>query len=97
MTVALMFLGVFLVPTLLLIVGHRVRRRAPRWRRMFWGAIAGYVVAMVVGTAAGIFPPEAWGPADFWRGLLGLGTFLLAPAVGAVIGMATATRRSQAA
>jgi len=81
-----MLLGVFAVPVALLWTGHRLRRRSPRVRAAFWGALAGHVAAIVVGSAAAMTPPEEWAATDFWRGLLGFWSFLLLPAVGALVG-----------
>lgn len=81
-----MLVGIFVVPLLLLGVGHRLRRRPARWRSVFWGAIAGHLIAIVVGSFAGMIPPEEWAPTDLWRGLLGLWSFVLFPAIGALIG-----------
>ena len=90
---AAMLLGVFAVPAALLWAGHRLRRRSARFRAAFWGALVGHVVAMVVGSAAAMTPPEEWASTDRWRGLLGFWSFVLLPAVGAVLGAAWARSR----
>ena len=88
-----MLAGVFGVPALLLFVGHRLRRRSTRMQAAFWGAIAGHVVAIVIGSIAAMTPPEEWAPGDTWRGLLGLWSFLLFPLAGALLATIAARGR----
>jgi hypothetical protein len=88
-----MLVGVFVVPVALLWGGHRLRRRAPRLRSTFWGAIAGHVVAIVLGTTFGMIPPEEWNPDDHLRGALALWSFLVLPLVGALVGWMRASGR----
>ncbi|HSG41415.1 MAG TPA: hypothetical protein VLE27_17370 [Thermoanaerobaculia bacterium] len=85
--------GLFAVPALLLALGHRLRRRPPFWRRVFWGAVAGHSLALLVTLAAALYPPIAWaeGPrprdnAVHWTLLLG------ALAGGAIGGVALSSR-----
>ncbi|MES2524800.1 MAG: hypothetical protein V4617_19035 [Gemmatimonadota bacterium] len=80
-----MLLGVFIVPVLLLWAGHRLRRRTPRMRRAFWGGVIGHIIALVIGSIAAMITPAAWDAGDTWRGLFGLWSFLLLPAIGATI------------
>lgn len=87
--------GLFIVPALLLVAGHRLRRRPARWQSAFWGAIAAHVVAGVLATLAGLFPPEDWRPDDFWRGLLGFWLLLVAPLVGGIAGFLKGDPRSK--
>lgn len=84
-----MLLGVFAVPALLLWAGHRLRRRSARWRRAFWGGVIGHIIALVVGSTAAMITPAAWDAGDTWRGLLGLWSFLLLPALGAAVAVLT--------
>ena len=85
--IAAMLAGVFVAPACLLWAGHRLRRRSPRSHRMFWGAVIGHVIALVIGTIAAMTPPEAWTPGDAWRGALSLWSFLLLPLAGVLAGM----------
>ena len=73
-----LLMGLFAIPALLLALGHRLRRRQPLWRRVFWGAVAGHSVALLVMLAATLYPPVGWegGPrprdhAVHWSLLLG--------------------------
>lgn len=84
--IAAMMLGVFGVPAALLWAGHKMRRRSRAWHRAFWGAITGHLAALVIGSLAAMLPPETWAPADRVRGFLGFWSFLLFPAVGALVG-----------
>jgi hypothetical protein len=84
---AVMLAGAFLVPALLLWVGHRLRRRPPRWRRAFWGALVAHVLAVPVAVAAAMIPPAEWGADDRLRGFLGFWLLLVAPTLGALLGL----------
>ena len=83
---SVMLLGLFGVPAVLLWLGHRLRRRTPRRRAIFWWALGGYIVAMVVATVAAFWPPAHWSEADTARGLAGFWAMVLLPVVGAVVG-----------
>jgi len=83
---AAMLLGLFVVPAALLWSGHRLRRRSPRWRSVFWGLLAGYVAGSCVAIVAGLIPPAEWSSDDATRGLFGFWSLLLFPALGAGIG-----------
>jgi len=52
--------GLFAIPALLLALGHRLRRRPPFWRRVFWGAVTGHSIALLITLAAALYPPIAW-------------------------------------
>lgn len=83
-TVALL-LGIFVVPAVLLWAGHRMRRRSPAWHRVFWGAVMGHLVALVIGSVAGMMPAEQWAGSDTLRGAAGLWSFLVLPIVGVLL------------
>ena len=87
-----LLLGLFGVPVVLLWAGHRMRRRSPRWHSAFWGAVIAHVLAGLVATAVSMIPPEEWRPEHVWRGLLGFWTLLVAPLLGASIGVALGDR-----
>lgn len=84
--IAAMLVGVFVVPAVLVWTGHRLRRRPPAWRGAFWGALMGHVVALVLGLAFGMFPPEEWSSDDRLRGAFALWSFLALPLIGGAIG-----------
>ena len=81
-----MLAGVFLVPTVLVWAGHRLRRRPPRWRSAFWGGLIGHVLAIPVASVAAMMPAAEWAPTDTVRGLLGFWLLFLAPLIGALVG-----------
>lgn len=62
-----LLIGLFLVPALLLALGHRLRRRAPLWRRVFWGGVTGHSIGLVVTMVAAHYPPIWWAGGSFWR------------------------------
>ena len=77
--------GLFGVPIVLLIVGHRLRRRPPRTRAMFRGAAFGHCVAMIIAVTWGMIPAEMWQPEDLGRGLAGFWSLLVLPIAGALV------------
>jgi len=92
--VAAMLLGLFVVPATLLWSGHRLRRRSPRWRSVFWGMLIGYIAGSCVALVAGMSPAAEWASDDALRGLLGFWSLLLLPALGAGIGAVRPVPRS---
>lgn len=87
-----LLIGLFVVPVALLWLGHRLRRRTARQRAIFWGALSGHVAAMLVATVAVTVPAEMWGAQDLARGMLGYGSLVLLPLLGAVAGTLNAGR-----
>lgn len=55
-----LLMGLFVVPALLLALGHRLRRRPPVWRRVFWGGVIGHSLAILVMLTTTLYPPVAW-------------------------------------
>lgn len=87
-------LGIFGVPLVLLAIGHRLRRRSPRTRAIFWGAVVGHIAAGIVAVTWGMIPPDAWEPSETARGFAGLWSLLAFPVVGATFGALTAQSRT---
>lgn len=80
-----LLLGLFIVPLGALAVGFKFRKRTPRMRGVFWGAVIGHTVATVIASVAAIWPPRVPGPDDAARGALILWTLLAGGVVGALI------------
>jgi hypothetical protein len=78
-------LGLFGVPIVLLVYGHRLRRRSARGRAAFWGAVIGDVGAATLAISLGMIPPEAWTTEETWRGFIGLWSLLVFPVAGAIV------------
>lgn len=97
MTVSLfaMLAGLFVMPALLLAGGHRLRRRSPKFRSAFWGAIVAHVMAAAVACVASMWPPEEWQSGQLWRGAIGFWSLLIAPLIGAGIGFVSSGRSRQ--
>ena len=93
---AAMLAGLFAVPAVLLWAGHRLRRRSARWRAAFWGALSAHVAVAPLAMLAAMIPPAGWAPDDRWRGFFGFWAMLVAPLVGAVVGVVAARGRSSA-
>ena len=89
--VLIFLIGLFAVPIALLAFGRRIRRRGLRQRALFWGAIAGHCVALILAVVFGMIPPEEWTSSETTRGFAGLWSLLVFPIVGALI--AAALRR----
>lgn len=88
MTVGLwvFLLGLFVVPGVLVGFSHHLRKRSPRARAIFWGAVVGHCIAGLLAVVLGMIPPEAWTKGETMRGLAGLWSLLLLPLAGALIG-----------
>lgn len=95
MGLAVMLLGLFGVPAMLLWLGHQWRRRAQRQRAIFWWALGGHVMAILLATVAAFWPPRYWNEADLVRGLAGFASLLLLPLLGAAIGAAVRVSEKQ--
>ena len=83
---AAMLLGVFVVPGVLVWLGHRLRRRPRAWRGAFWGGLIGHVAAIALGLTFGMLPPEEWSGDDRLRGAFAFWSFLVLPLIGGVVG-----------
>lgn len=88
MTIGLLalLLGLFLVPLLALVVGHRLTRRGRAARLAFWGLVIGHTLAALAATVAALYRPVRWDATDVTRGALGLWSMLLLGLVGGAIG-----------
>jgi hypothetical protein len=81
-----MLLGLFGVPVALLVAGHRVRRRSPRVRGAFWGAVWGHLLVIGPVCWVSMVPAAMWSADDRARGVIGLWALLVGPAIGSAIG-----------
>jgi hypothetical protein len=85
-----LLVGLFVAPAILLRLGHRFRERDDRQRRRFWGGVIGYLVGLLVSTAAMLGPPVWWAGGSVarelcvhWAMLVGFTIgVLLAPSLG---------------
>lgn len=89
--------GLFVVPLVLLWMGHRLRRRAPRWRSAFWGAVAGHSAGVLATLWVLHYPAVLWGDgaremAVHWSMVLGA---LLGGVIGAGIARADRTKQQR--
>ncbi len=78
--------GLFVIPGIMLYVGHRLRRRSFRARRIFWGMFFGHTAGALLATWYSMIPPELWSSSDFWRGAFGFYGMLLGGLIGGLIG-----------
>ena len=88
-----LLVGLFVIPALLLALGHRLRRRTPFWRRVFWGAVAGHSIALLVTLAATLYPPVGWEGGPRVRDAAVHWSLVLGALVGGVIGGVLPSRR----
>jgi malonyl CoA-acyl carrier protein transacylase len=59
-----LLMGLFVVPMVLLLLGHRLRRRTAASRGMFWGAVAGHSLGILASVAAMHLPAVLWAGGD---------------------------------
>lgn len=78
--------GLYVLPLGLLWLGHHLKRRSARARRVFWGAIIGHCIAGTLALVAGIMFPEEWTAQERIRGFLGLWSLLIFPVAGGIVG-----------
>jgi len=91
-----LLLGLFLVPGLLLALGHRLRRRTPLWHRVFWGGIAGHTLALLVTMTAALYPPIWWAGGSFWRDAAVHWSLAFGALLGAALGAALRRGKTKA-
>ena len=84
--------GLFLAPALLLWLGHRMRRHSAVRRAVFWGALAGYGLGMLVTLVAIHYPPVLWA-GEGWRTAIVHWAIVGGAVVGAAVGWAVVPRR----
>ena len=87
--------GLFVAPAVLLWLGHRLRRRTPRMRAVFWGATIGYVLGMLATLWAMHLPPVLWDEGGGWRTAAVHWGMLAGAAIGAGAGMMRAGARGR--
>ncbi|HEX5870246.1 MAG TPA: hypothetical protein VFY65_07525, partial [Longimicrobium sp.] len=78
-------IGLFVVPALLLWLGHRLRRQTAARRRIFWGATLGYVLGLLVTLVAIHYPAVLW-TGGGWRTALVHWGMIVGAVLGAGIG-----------
>ena len=79
-------IGLYVLPLVLLWLGHHLKRRSVRARRIFWGAVIGHCVAGTLALFAGMMLPEEWTAQERMRGFLGLWSLLIFPLAGGIAG-----------
>jgi uncharacterized membrane protein len=82
-------IGLFVVPALLLWLGHRLRRQTDARRRVFWGATIGYVLGILLTLVTIHYPAILW-TGGGWRTAVVHWGMVVGTAVGAGVGSAIA-------
>ena len=83
-------LGLYVLPLGLLWLGHHLKKRSPRAKAAFWGAVIGQCMAGTLALVAGLMLPEEWTAQEQLRGFLGLWSLLIFPVAGGLTGALTA-------
>jgi len=81
-----LLLGLFGVPSMLMILGHRLRGRTQSHKRRFWGGVICYVMGMAVAISAMLMPPVWWADGALMRPFLVHWAMLLGGVVGVLTG-----------
>lgn len=79
-------LGVFFVPLAMLVACHRFRRLSRQQRRVVWGLIMGYGLALFLVLLVLLSPPVMWAADQPVRIFLVYWGLFLIPATGALVG-----------
>lgn len=80
--------GLFVAPALLLWIGHGLRHRPAVWKPVFWGAVLGHTLGVLVTLAATLYPPVHWEIGGWWRDAAVHWSMLVGAVVGGAIGAA---------
>jgi hypothetical protein len=59
--------GLFILPVVLLTLGHRMRDRSARTKRLFWGGVIGHAIGIVVTMVVMMSPPVWWADTESVR------------------------------
>lgn len=89
-----LLIGLFVVPLVLLALGHRSRRRSAAQRAVFWGGLLGYLIAALAALWVGLMPAAEWSEADLVRGALGFWGLIIGPVIGALAALAWKGRKA---
>lgn len=81
-----LLLGLFVVPTVLLALGHHLRSQGPVQRGAFWGGVIGHGAAMLAALVALHYPPVLW--RSDTRVFIAFWLLLVGGVVGALLGAA---------
>lgn len=81
-----LLLGIFVVPLAMLAACHRFRRLSRQQRRIVWGLIIGYGLALLLVLPALFIPPVMWAPDQPARSFLAYWGLFLIPVTGALAG-----------
>ncbi|WP_420125722.1 hypothetical protein [Longimicrobium sp.] len=88
-------IGLFIVPTLLLWLGNRLRKQTDIRRRMFWGATIGYVVGMLATLIVIHYPAILW-TGSGWRTAVVHWGMVVGAVLGAGVGRAAGRQQNSA-
>jgi hypothetical protein len=84
-----LLLGILGAPAVLLVLGHHLRRRTTKNKRLFWGGVIGHTVGLLTTLVAMMAPPVAWSEGDQVRSLLVhwsmIGGFAAGMAIAAIV------------
>lgn len=83
-----LFAGLFVVPVLLLWLGHGMRDRSRTQKNIFWGGVIGHSLALAATLSAAMLPPIWWAGGPFWRDFAVHWSLLLGAVAGALLGAA---------
>jgi hypothetical protein len=82
--ILIFLIGLYVLPVGLLWLGHHLKRRSARAKRIFWGAVIGHCIAGTLALFAGMMLPEEWTAQERMRGFLGLWSLLIFPLAGGI-------------
>lgn len=87
-----LFIGLFVVPALLLWTGHRMRERGGAARGAFWGGVIGHAAGLLITLTTSVNPAVWWAGGPFLRDFAVHWSPMLLGLSGALVGLALARR-----
>lgn len=93
LSAVLLLVGLFVVPVVLLWLGHGLRYRDAREKGAFWGGVIGYGAALGAFLVLTLVPPVGWAGSPA-RGLAVEAVLIVVPLLGAAVGAFRGSRKS---
>lgn len=81
-----LIVGLFVIPGILLWMGHQFRDSSLRRKRVFWGGVIGHTLALLLTLVVLMAPPVWWAGGSMMRDVAIHWSLLVGTAIGATFG-----------